>query len=186
MKVVGIGFQKTGTTTLGRCLEAFGFRHRGWDIDLFRRWSTGDVEGLMEEVRAWESFEDFPWPFLYEDIDRLFPNSRFILTLRQDADTWYDSVLRWVERKPQPRIQRAVYGCASPRGRRQRYIERYEAHNEAVRAWFTGREDRLLEVCWERGDGWDQLARFLGRPAPDGPFPHANPGRRKHWLRSLD
>ena len=50
----------------------------------------------------------------------------------------------------------------------------YEHHNEAVRAYFAG-TDRLLDVCWEEGDGWDELTGFLGLPVPDAPFPHSNP-----------
>jgi hypothetical protein len=27
-------------------------------------------------------------------------------------------------------------------------------------------------VCWENGDGWDALSRFLNKRAPSEPFPH--------------
>lgn len=32
--------------------------------------------------------------------------------------------------------------------------------------------DRLLE--WDISDGWEPLCKFLGKPVPDVPFPHAN------------
>ena len=32
--------------------------------------------------------------------------------------------------------------------------------------------DRLLE--WDISDGWEPLCKFLGKPVPDIPFPHAN------------
>ena len=38
--------------------------------------------------------------------------------------------------------------------------------------------DDLLEVCWENGDGWNELATFLGCELPTSPFPHANDSRR--------
>jgi hypothetical protein len=47
-----------------------------------------------------------------------------------------------------------------------------------VRAYFAGRPDDLLEVCWEAGDGWKELASFLGQPVPALPFPHLNKARR--------
>ena len=47
---------------------------------------------------------------------------------------------------------------------------------EAVRAFFGS---ALIELCWERGDGWAELCRAIGEPAPDEPFPHANRGRDK-------
>lgn len=182
MKVIGVGFQKTGTTTLARCLQAFGLRHRGWDLALFQQWTGGDTEGLLGVLDAHDSVEDFPWPFLYRDVERRFPDARFILTVRADENTWFDSVCRWVERRPQPRIQRAVYGHSGPEGHKDDYIDVYRAHNQAVRDHFAGRDDRFLEVCWEQGDGWEALAAFLQLPAPDRPFPHANPGRGK-WRR---
>jgi hypothetical protein len=33
-------------------------------------------------------------------------------------------------------------------------------------------KDRLLE--WYIDDGWEPLCKFLGKPVPDTPFPHAN------------
>ena len=33
-------------------------------------------------------------------------------------------------------------------------------------------KDRLLE--WYIEDGWEPLCKFLGKPVPDVPFPHAN------------
>src|ERR1700712_1945979 len=33
-------------------------------------------------------------------------------------------------------------------------------------------KDRLLE--WTIEDGWEPLCKFLGKPVPDEPFPHAN------------
>lgn len=33
-------------------------------------------------------------------------------------------------------------------------------------------KERLLE--WSVEDGWEPLCRFLGKPIPDEPFPHAN------------
>lgn len=33
-------------------------------------------------------------------------------------------------------------------------------------------KDRLLE--WYIEDGWEPLCKFLGKPVPDTPFPHAN------------
>lgn len=32
--------------------------------------------------------------------------------------------------------------------------------------------ERLLE--WDISDGWEPLCKFLGKPVPDIPFPHAN------------
>jgi hypothetical protein len=42
-----------------------------------------------------------------------------------------------------------------------------------VLEYFGDRVNKdLLVVCWENGDGWAELSRFLKRRAPDEPFPH--------------
>jgi hypothetical protein len=43
-----------------------------------------------------------------------------------------------------------------------------------VRQHFAQYPAQFLDVCWEKGDGWEKLCRFLGRDIPEGPFPHAN------------
>lgn len=43
--------------------------------------------------------------------------------------------------------------------------------------------ERLLE--WEVGDGWEPLCKFLGKPVPDVPFPHANT-QNKGWKQRED
>ncbi len=67
-----------------------------------------------------------------------------------------------------------VFGSPLPNDAPDLWLAEYERHNEAVREFFAG-TDRLLEVCWEEGDGWPQLCGFLGVPVPDVPFPHSNP-----------
>ena len=40
--------------------------------------------------------------------------------------------------------------------------------------FFACEPNRLLEICWENGDGWQQLCAFLGCPVPTMPLPHCN------------
>ncbi|MCJ1310256.1 hypothetical protein MMC25_003918 [Agyrium rufum] len=48
----------------------------------------------------------------------------------------------------------------------------YEAHNAHV--WFLSSEGNLLEFRVQ--DGWEPLCKFLDKPVPQIPFPHANKG----------
>jgi hypothetical protein len=56
--------------------------------------------------------------------------------------------------------------------------ERYQRHNREVLDHFGGRSDFLV-MQLEKGDGWPQLCSFLGKPIPEGEFPHLN--RRGEW-----
>jgi hypothetical protein len=134
----------------------------------------GDTEELMRWVAEYESFEDWPWPLIYREIDNRFPGTKFLLTRRKDADTWFRSLCRHAERTGPTEIRKQVYGHEMPHGHRDDHVRVYEEHLRSVREYFSDRPDDLLEVCWEEGDGWAVLASFLGFENPGIAFPHEN------------
>lgn len=73
--------------------------------------------------------------------------------------------------------RRILYGLPFPDVSDAQLLERYRRHNAEVRQYFSDRGDDLLEVDWSRGDGWNELCGFVGKPVPSIPFPHANRGR---------
>ncbi len=174
VKVVGIGLNKTGTKTLGVCLRHWGFKHVSCDHAAFTLWRTGRLGELLTYAGAYDSFEDWPWPLVYKDIDRAFPGTKFILTRRADAETWFTSVCQHASRKGPSEYRRYIYGHGMPHDHRTDHIEFYDAHNRSVREYFENRPGDFLEVCWEEGSGWDVLASFLAVERPEMTFPHAN------------
>ncbi len=173
-KIVGVGLGKTGTSTLGAACRILGLRHKTHDPSLFDALHRGNKSACLAEIDRFESFDDFPWNILYRDIDRAYPDSRFILTLRRDPDTWYHSLCAHWERTGDSIAKRHAYGLSCPIGERDYHVALYERHNADVAAWFAGRPGQLLTVCWENGDGWEELCAFLARPLPRRTFPHAN------------
>jgi hypothetical protein len=139
-----------------------------------RQVARGDLTELFETADAHDSFEDWPWPLVCPELDRRYAEARFILTIRKDARTWFQSLLRHAEELGQSETRRLVYGHAMPHGREEEHADIYEAHNRNVRRHFRGRPWRLLEVCWETGSGWQELCAFLGKEVPPSRFPHEN------------
>ena len=92
MKVVGVGLNKTGTKTLGVCLRHWGFKHVSCDYAAFQMWRSGRLHDLLAYAKDYETFEDWPWPLVYRDIDQAFPGTKFILTRRVDAERWFTSI----------------------------------------------------------------------------------------------
>ena len=175
MKVVGIGLNKTGTKTLAVCLTQWGYNHFTWDLASFQQYQHGDYETLWKTMRAHDSFEDWPWPLMYEEIDVQFPDTKFILTLRKSPEAWFASLCKMAIRLgPLTDYEQYIYGHSIPHGHRDEHIRFYNAHNQAVEQYFKDRPEQLLKVCWENGDGWEELANFLEKPVPDQPFPHVN------------
>ena len=179
-KVVGIGLPKTGTTSLGYCLRRFGFKHRTYDMDLAVKVKINQIGEVLSEAEKHESFEDWPWFLLYKEFDRRFPNTKFILTLRKDTETYVRSLQGHHEREGirtkdfvKPDWWDDVHGMQPTAWDYDYSAWRYEDHNRAVLEYFAGRIDKdLLVVCWENGDGWEKLGRFLNKRAPTEPFPH--------------
>jgi hypothetical protein len=180
-KVFGIGLPKTGTTTLGYCFKQFGFKHRSYDMDLAVQVKRNELENVLAEAEKYETFEDWPWFLIYREVDQRFPNSKFILTLRKDTETYVASLRRHHARQgirkedfAKPHWWDDVFGFAPDQWDYQKSVQRYERHNLEVLEYFRGRTNDLLVVCWENSDGWDNLSKFLNKPCPDEPFPHLN------------
>ena len=113
-KVVGIGLNKTGTSTLGVCLRHWSMKHSSYDVKAFNLWRKRDYDGLLGQVSHFDSFEDWPWPLMYKEIDRAFPGSQFILTRRKDAHTWFESLRKHAELTGPTAFREVIYGYAMP------------------------------------------------------------------------
>lgn len=173
-KVVGVGLNKTGTKTLGACMVHLQFKHVTFSPEAFDLWRNNDYPALMKWVSTYDSFEDWPWPLMYKEIDKWHPGSSFILTRRKNPDIWFKSLCRHAERSGPTIFRKVIYGYEMPHDHKHEHIAYYEKHLDSVREYFKDRPNDLLEVCWEEGDGWAELAQFLHLPQPDIPFPHEN------------
>lgn len=179
-KVFGVGWAKTGTTSLGRSLELLGLTHQGQDLSLMADVMRGDLERVFEAASRSQAFEDWPWIMLFRELDARFPGSRFVLTTR-DPQRWIASYRGMLQAQgPAPAelaaIRAFLFGVDPERATDAELIARVRRHEDEVRAHFGDRPGDLLVVDWERGDGWAELCGFLGMPAPAPPipFPHLN------------
>ena len=171
-KVFGIGFHKTGTTSLADALAGLGYRVTGPD-------GLGDPDiaanALPMALRIacqFDAFQDNPWPVLFREMDAAFPGSRFVLTVRS-PEAWMASVIRHFGASSTP-MRRWIYGAGSPLGAEATYRARYDRHNQEVVDFFAGRPRDLLVLRITEGEGWERLCPFLDRQPPDRAFPHSN------------
>ena len=92
-KVIGIGFHKTGTSTLGDALLELGYTVLGARLDMTESLKTGDLRPLIQEAGKYDALQDVPWAVLYKELDHAFANSKFVLTER-DEQKWLNSALK--------------------------------------------------------------------------------------------
>lgn len=178
-KVLGVGLQKSGTSTLRECLRALGYDVARLHKNVFYDARAGHVNAITPILDAHDAFTGLAPPYLYEIAhERFGERLRAVLTTRRTAETWLNSLTAHMQRRSVlgNKINRDVYGHLYPAGNERAFIDYYEAHNQAVRDYFAerGAEHQLLEICWETGGGWEQLCDFLGETRPQDGIPHSN------------
>lgn len=182
-KIFCIGFQKTGTTSLGIALAQLGCRVEGYHpfrdlarmngLDMDTIWTRA-----LELVPAYDAFKDTPWPALYDRLDAIFPDAKFIHVMR-DRESWIKSVVGDFGSNPNE-IHRMIYGSAFPLGNEEAWLARYDQHNHDVQKHFDGRPESFMSLDMSKGElNWNRLCGFLDQPVPDVSWPHANTKRAK-------
>jgi hypothetical protein len=169
-KIWGIGLSRTGTTSLNEALRILGYK-------------AGHFV-LPKHFDRFEAVTDTPAAARYLELDKRYPGSKFILTVRDDLEDWLGSCERYFGKKELLQkneeivaeglfVRQALYGTAEfDRGL---WEQAYRRHVGAVMRHFQGRDQHLLVLNICTGDGWEKLCPFLGRPVPQGVrFPHSN------------
>lgn len=189
-KVFGIGFQKTGTTTLGVIFDRLGYRTAGYYQ--FRHLARRE-DLTMDEIEAealaiardHDAAKDTPWPVLYQSLDRTFPGSKFIHVTREPG-AWIASAVKDFDRWPNA-LHQAIYGVPYPAGHEDVWLARYERHNREVRDYFAGRPDDCLFLRLEDGVTFEAVCDFLGERRVGEGSPRANTRLKKRlkmaWWR---
>lgn len=185
-KIFGIGFYKTGTTTLYDALRALGYHTVNGDTPhsypgaddgatLIRQIDAGDFR--LPTFEMFEAFTDNPYFRIWRRIYDLYPDAKYILTVR-DEERWIDSCVRFFRHRRIRPMRVWMFGphanpASSPQSR-QAWLDAYRAHNAAVREFFASRPHQYFEFDPTRESGWERLCAFLGAPVPGLPWPHAN------------
>lgn len=188
-KVFGVGLSKTGTSTLTEALNILGIRsiHFPNDDQTFSELKRGEYR--LSVLRDYDSATDTPIAPYYAQLDRAWPGSKFILTVREKASWLRSAEAHWRVLKVDGRmaknerfqgfvdfISATVYGCIDFNA--ERFSHAYDMHVRNVSQYFAGRANDLLVLDICRGAEWEELCAFLEVPVPDGvQFPHANRAR---------
>lgn len=103
-KIFCIGFNKTGTTSISSLFSNLGYDVAPQHVfePLLKEVMKGDFKRLIKYVKyKGVVFQDVPFsvPNIYKILDREFPNSKFILTVRDNSDIWYSSIVNFHSKK---------------------------------------------------------------------------------------
>ena len=162
----GIGLGRTGTTSFCMALEILGYQNVLHNP-------------LFDQLKDAEAGADNGVTIYYKYLDYKYPNSKFVLLLR-DVDDWLPSIKYIIDKHPvssrtmDEAIKRRMILYETVSFDRDKFITAYHRHCENVRHYFRDRPNDLLEMNIVAGDGWEKLCPFLEKPMPSRPFPHLN------------
>ncbi len=205
MKIFCIGRNKTGTTSL-RCL----FHNLGYTIGkqrdaelLFKDYKKQRWGKIIEYCETTDFFQDSPfsYPGICKPLDKAFPNSKFILSVRDSPEEWYRSLIKSQSRlfgqgkiPTEYDLKRATYvyiGWAwdthkylynSPNRslyHKDTLINHYINHNKEIREYFKDRPNDFIEINLANKDDFPRLIAFLGIKTQIKKFPWKNKGNNK-------
>ena len=180
-KIFGIGLSRTGTTSLTTALTLLGYKAIHFpDLSLTLSLNLKIKNDLLYQFDA---FTDLPISYFYKNLDKKFPNSKFILTTR-DIDSWLNSCANFrrfnyksrnllsLDKFKRYKLRKKIYGCTHYD--RELFKSAYENHVLTVKNYFKNRSDDLLIINISDGNQWSSLCDFLQKDIPDCPFPHKN------------
>lgn len=177
-RIFGIGLHKTATTSLHAALRILGYESAHWESGNWARdvWDEMKASGHSPSLERFYAASDLPISILYKELDRGYPGSKFILTVRDEA-TWLRSVRDHFSWKNPFRWEWDVYPISNRLhqfvyGRKDfdydTFRDRYRRHNAEVMEYFKDRPNDLLVM---REPRWEELCAFLGRETPTEDYP---------------
>ena len=200
IKVFCIGQNKTGTTSIESVLEKLDYKmgKQAKGEKLLKEWAIRDFKNIIKLCKTADAFQDIPFSndFTYEILDYVFPKSKFILTIRNNKDEWYESLTRFhskiVGKDRLPTVedlnefvyrykgflwdsQRIKYGTDEKTVYDyQIYTDQYEMHNNRVKEYFKYRPNDLLVINVAEEGSMRRLYEFLGIKYAGESMPHLN------------
>lgn len=180
-KVFCIGFHKTGTSSLAIALTRLNYNvcrrlemveHKIPTVDVIRQLKNKQYDDILSVTDYYDAFCDNPWLLLYKEIDKKYPDSKFILTTR-DENSWIESVGNYFKDTTSD-IRSIIYGKGSPLGNEALYLEKYKQHKQEVVEYFKDKPHKLLILDLNEEKKWEKLCAFLTQKVPSEPFPFEN------------
>ena len=196
MKIICAGVGKTGTKSIAKALRHLGLTVFDWEeqtfdfqdhwVDVFQNGAQLDVKRVYQHADA---IVDAPGNFFWEEILEAYPDSKVILSEREE-DSWLKSAVNQLQ-VIEAVISRRFLCVLSPTSRKQLFLiysvinalvgsanpkagyilrTRYREHNHRVKSLVP--PEKLL--VYNVKQGWEPLCDFLGCEVPTIAFPHEN------------
>lgn len=187
-KVFCIGSNKTGTTSLAKFFKQIDLPlapQRPAEL-LVENWANNDFKKIIKYVKySGIAFQDVPFslPNTFKILDDKFPNSKFILTIRDSPEVWYRSLTSFHSKKfgngnlpTKSDLEKTKYVYPGWMWKMNRIIfntpeddiynksiliQCYIEYNTSVIEYFKDKPEKLLVVNLKEADVALKISKFL-------------------------
>jgi hypothetical protein len=201
IKYFCVGLNKTGTTSLAAAFRGFGYRvgDESQGQKILYAYERRDFKPIIKFAKQAQVFQDAPFSFKYTFmfLEQAFPNAKFILSVRDSEEQWYESLVKFhskrfgmngqvptmddLKRAKRP-YNRCVYDnfkmCFgtpdSDMYQKATLIEYYNSHNQMVRDYFRLVPEKLLEINLSQKVDYGRFGEFIGEDTNEKDFPWEN------------
>lgn len=202
-RIFCIGLNKTGTTSLNTLFTGEGISvapqkcfESNLNSYIYQNYSTF-YKMIVNEFSESVFFQDLPFslPLFYEYLDSQFPDAKFILTVRDNADVWYESLISFykmffAQNFSNPKKIDWIYegwifsyltkilGAPEDNPYSEEHLKMaYEVHNRKTKIYFQGRPGKLLVLNLKEEKSLEKLEEFLSLKFKTREMPHTNKSR---------
>lgn len=201
-KIFCIGLNKTGTTTIKRVFNDLGYKvgnQREAEF-MLEDWGKKEFKKIISYCNKYDAFQDVPFslPFTYIVLHQYFPNAKFILTVRNNSEQWYNSITTFHSKlwgnndgipptneqlksatyifKGRPFIANKLQFDTPPNSPydKDSLIKYYETHRYNVKTYFRHLPAKLLEINVAKSVDYERLCHFLDKKPTRTGFPWLN------------
>ncbi|MEM7183735.1 MAG: sulfotransferase [Spirochaetota bacterium] len=179
-KVFLIGLNQTFAKRLTKALSYLGYTIYQDPVDTQLMDELQKAMFQLSVLQYFDGIADFCIAPYFSQLEQKFPNSKFILTVREEEE-WLEGMYNNWQRKlssqalqnPRNRLRKKqiqfVYGTTDFDG--ELLLEKYKVHVGNAVHYFQRKNKNLLVMDIAAGDGWAKLCPFLGKEVLTYPFP---------------
>jgi len=183
-KIFCLGLPRTATSSLAEALGRYDISTIHFPFSLYESGLDASV------ITDYTAFVDTPIPLLYQDMDKRWPNAKFILTVREKT-SWLESMkwLRneggkiWQRRPVYDEYNKKFFGTAE--FDETRLGQFYDDYHAEVHSYFSDRRDDLLTLDITSSSDTKELVRFLNLDADPILWPRSNQSREPSVLQEV-
>ena len=158
----------------------------------------GNFDAIIKYCESAQVFQDFPFsmPNTFKHLDKAYPNSKFILSIRDNPEQWYNSLIKFHSKlfgngkvptkEDLMNVKYVFKGWMWKFNRlfdglpendpynKEILMNHYQKYNEEVIKYFKDRPNDLLIINLSDKNAYKKFCSFLDISSPFNDFPWEN------------